>query len=112
MLACSVMASASVYADGKFHRLKAADVRSTLVGKIVTDEAHWADQFLEDGTMGGHRLGQSQTGTWKLARNGEICVVRKVKVSESDCFEVWLNQDLVQFRHGSIVITEGVLRNE
>lgn len=113
MLALPVMMTAShVYAAGKFHHLKAVEVRSTLIGKVVTDESHWADKFLEDGTMGGHQLGQPQTGTWKLSRNGEVCVVRKVKVPESDCFEVWANQDQVQFRHGSIVITEGVLRNE
>lgn len=100
------------FADEKFHRLRAAEIRATLIGKVVTDEAHWADKFLADGSIGGHQLGRPQTGTWKLSGNGEVCVVRKVKVPESECFEVWVNQDQVQFRRDGILLSEGVLRNE
>ena len=113
MLAISGMAIAGhVSADEKFHRLGAAEVRSTLIGKVVTDESHWADKFLEGGLMGGHQLGQLQTGYWKLSKNGELCVVRKVKTSETDCFEVWLNHDQVQYRREGILLSEGILKNE
>lgn len=100
------------WADEPFHRLRAAEVRSRLIGKVVTDEAHWADKFMENGAMGGHQLGEPQTGSWKLSRNGEMCVVRKVKTSESQCFEVWMNRDQVQYRLGTVLLAEGVLRNE
>jgi hypothetical protein len=69
--------------DDKVHRVLAAEFNSMLIGIVVTDEAHWADKFLADGSMGGHRLGQPQTGSWKLSKDGELCVARKVKRSES-----------------------------
>jgi hypothetical protein len=113
MLIVSTMATAGhACADDKYHRLKSAEVRSTLIGKVVTDESHWADKFLEGGAMGGHQLGQPQTGRWKLSRNGELCVVRKLKTPQSDCFEIWVNHDQVQYRRDGILISEGVLRNE
>lgn len=113
MLVVSSLAIARhVSADEKFHRLRMAEIRSMLIGKVVTDEAHWADKFLEDGSMGGHQLGQPQTGSWKLTRNGGLCVVRKVKKPESECFEVWVNNDQVQYRRDGILLSEGVLRNE
>jgi len=98
--------------DEKFHHVLAAEFRSTIIGKVVTDESHWADKFLADESMGGHRLGQPQTGSWKLSKDGELCVVRKVKKSESECFEVWINHDQVQYRRDGILRSEGVLRNE
>jgi hypothetical protein len=101
-----------VSADVKFHRLRVAEIRSTLTGKVVTDEAHWADKFLADGSMGGHQLGKPQTGSWRLTKNGELCVVRKVKKPESECFEVWANNDQVQYRRDGILLSEGILRNE
>lgn len=113
LLALSAMAIAGhAAADEQFHRMRAAEIRSTLIGKVVTDESHWADKFLEGGAMGGHQLGQPQTGTWKLSRNGKMCVVRKVKTPESDCFEIWVNHDQVQYRRDGILLSEGGLRNE
>ena len=115
MLVLSVLAiTRHAYADEKFHRLHATEIRSILIGKVVTDEAHWADKFLADGSMGGHQLGETQTGSWKLSKSGDLCVVWKVKMkpSESDCFEVWVNHDQVQYRRDGILLSEGVLRNE
>lgn len=112
-LAALVMTTQSSAAE-KFHRMKAAEIRSVLVGKFVTDDSHWADQFLADGKMGGHQLGQAQTGTWTLSKSGEVCTVTKTrtKPSESSCFEIWLSGDQVQYRNGDILLSEGVLRNE
>lgn len=98
----------------KFHRMQAAEIRSVLIGKFITDESHWADHYLADGRMGGHQLGQAQTGTWTLSKSGEVCTVTKTKTkpSETSCFEVWLSGDQVQYRNGDILLSEGVLRNE
>ena len=102
----------NIYANDKFHRLNAIEIRTTLIGKTVTDEYHWADKFMPDGSMSGHQLGEAQTGAWKLLNDGKLCVVRRVKTTESDCFYVWLNHDQVQFRNGGILLSEGVLKNE
>lgn len=106
--------TAPTHAAEKFHRMRAAEIRSVLVSKFVTDESHWADQFLADGKMGGHQLGQAQTGTWTLSKSGEVCTVTKTKTKspESSCFEIWLSGDQVQYRNGDILLSEGVLRNE
>ena len=101
-----------VCAADKFHRLKLAEIRSIVIGKTITDEAHWADKFLDGGILGGHRLGRTQTGSWELSESGEVCVMRKVSTVESDCFEIWLNRNQVQYRNGSILLSEGVLRDE
>lgn len=115
LLGLSALANLTpINAAEKFHRLKSTEIRSTLIGKIVTDESHWADQFLADGKMGGHQLGQAQTGTWTLSKSGEVCTITKTKTKppESSCFEVWLSGDQVQYRTNDIVLSEGVLRNE
>ena len=104
----------TVNAAEKFHRMRAAEIRSVLVGKVVTDESHWADQFLADGKMSGHQLGQTQTGTWTLSKNGEICTVTKTRAKplESSCFEIWISNDQIQYRRDDILLSEGVLRNK
>lgn len=102
----------STHAAEAFHRLRAAEIRSIVLGKTITDEAHWADKFLEGGVLSGHQLGHAQTGSWKLSKRGEVCVVRKVATVESDCFEIWLNRNQVQYRSGGILLTEGVLKDE
>ena len=113
MLGVSVLAIAvPSIAEEKFHRMRAAEIRSTLVGKVVTDESHWADQFLADGAMGGHQLGQAQTGSWKLSKDGEICMVmkKKKKKPESNCFEIWLREDQVEYRRDGVTVSEAWLR--
>ena len=103
-------------AEGKFQRLKAAEIKTVLIGKTITDEYHWADVFNADGSLGGHQLGEVQTGSWKLNMSGQICVVRatshKPKDDEPNCVEIWMRGNEVQYRRGSIVLSEGILKNE
>lgn len=96
----------------RFHRLSKLELQNILVGHSVTDEAHWADTFLPEGQLAGHQLGNSQHGSWHINWDGDLCVTRIVRQSESDCFQVWLRDDQVEYRQGKIVLTEGVLRPE
>ena len=106
----------NVYAEEKFRRLKAAEIKALIVGKTITDDYHWADIFNADGTVGGHQLGEAQTGSWKLTKSGQICAVRvtshKPKNLEPDCVDIWLRGDEIQYRQGSIVLSEGILKKE
>lgn len=103
-------------AEDRFQRLKAAEIKTVLIGKTITDEYHWADVFNADGSLGGHQLGNAQTGSWKLNKSAEICVVRatshKPKDDEPGCVEIWMRGNEIQYRRGRIVLSEGILKNE
>lgn len=112
----SLEVSGNAYADDKFRRLKATEIKAVIVGKTITDDYHWADVFNEDGTIGGHQLGEPQTGSWKLFKSGQICAVRatshKPKDIEPVCVEIWIRGNEVQYRQGSIVLSEGILKSK
>ena len=94
-----------------FKRLTTSEIRGRIVGKVVTDQSHWSDRFNRDGTLTAVDLGILKPGSWKLAGN-EMCVVRKGKVSSSECFEIWMQSNQVQYRRDGITFAEGVLRDE
>jgi hypothetical protein len=110
----SLASVADVSAEDKFHRLKVSEIKAVVIGKSVTDEYHWEDTFIADGSLSGHQLGNAQTGSWKLNKSGEICVVRatshKPKDDEPDCVEIWMRGNEVQYRRGGIVLSEGILK--
>jgi hypothetical protein len=112
----SLAAIGNACAEDKFRRLKTAEIKALIVGKIITDDYHWTDVFNADGTVGGHQLGEAQTGSWKLNKSGQICAVRttshKPKGIEPDCVEIWVRGNEVQYRQGSIVLSEGILKSK
>lgn len=100
-----------VFAADNFKRLSAAEIRARIVGKVVTDESHWSDRFEPNGTLKAIELGVSKPGTWKLAGN-EMCVVRKARKPVTECFEIWVFTDQVEYRRDGTTLTSGVLRNK
>lgn len=55
---CSATAT---QAKGAFKRLSAAEIKKGLVGKVVTDDAHWSDNFKADGTLESIMLMMTET---------------------------------------------------
>ncbi len=41
-----------------------------------------------------------------------LCVVRKARKPVTECFEIWVFKDEVEYRRDGIILTSGVLRNE
>ena len=110
LLIGSVVGSAG--AAESFRKLSAREINTRLSGHVVTDEAHWSDSFLADGTLKGLELGQLRLGTW-TAKNGELCLTRKSrKRTLTECFEVWQSKDQIEYRRDGVTIMEGVLRRK
>jgi hypothetical protein len=99
-------------AADSFNRLSARDISARLPNHMVTDEAHWSDSFMPDGTLKALELGQLRLGAWRI-KNGELCLTRKAKKEVvTECFEVWQSNDQVEYRRDGITIMEGVLRRQ
>ncbi|MCX7167179.1 MAG: hypothetical protein NTV11_13020 [Rhodocyclales bacterium] len=110
LIALAMMWSAAVCAtDSGFQRLSAANLRSTLIGKTVTDDAHWMDRFLLDGVLDSVELGESRRGAWVI-EGGELCIKRKARRPVKECFEVWRKEDRIEYRRDGITVLAGVLR--
>ena len=111
VLLCCVLPWCASAADG-FRQLSAAEFRSRVVGRAVTDEAHWSNRFLADGTLRAIELGNEIPGTWKLEGN-ELCMTRRyARESETQCYEVWMKGDSVEYRRDGVTTAWGVLRRE
>lgn len=102
----------SVLAGGPgLHRLWAKGIHATLVGKTVTDDAHWADRFLPDGVLDSHELGEPRRGTWVIERD-ELCITRKAKHPVKECFEIWARGIEVEYRRDGVVVVTGLIRDQ
>lgn len=101
---------AATTAEPGFRRLSAAGIRTAVVGKTVTDDAHWTDRFMPDGILDSHELGESRRGTWTIER-GELCIIRKAKRPLKECFEIWTKSDQVDYRRDGVSVMSGVLRD-
>ena len=95
-----------VHATDEFKRLSASEIRTTIIGKVITDESHWSDYFQADGKLKSYQLGHLKFGTWKIEEN-ELCLKRKE--SEIECFEVWLSNNRVEYHRGGVTVVEGFL---
>jgi hypothetical protein len=109
---CAALMSPSVDAADDFKRLAAAEIRATFTGKVITDESHWSDHFRPGGTLRSIILGQLELGTWKIDGD-ELCLTRmESKKAATQCYEIWLWKDRVEYRRDGVMVLEGVLRDE
>lgn len=97
-------------ADAKYRRLSAVGIRTTIIGKVVTDDAHWADRFMPDGTVDSYELGNSRPASWVIER-GELCITRKAKRPVKECFEIWINGTEVEYRRDGVSVISGAIRD-
>jgi hypothetical protein len=107
-----LMAAPAISYGDAFKRLSAQEVRVRMVGKVITDEAHWSDRLMPDGTLNSFDMGHAKAGTWRL--DGDVlCLTRKERRgTTTDCFEVWLAKDRVELRRDGVTVVEGVLRDK
>ena len=108
---CLLLAAPAISHGEAFKRLSAKEVRARMVGKVITDEAHWSDQLMPDGSLKSFDMGRAKAGSWKLDGN-ELCLTRKERKGTTvDCFEVWMSKDQVELRRDGVTVVEGVLRD-
>jgi hypothetical protein len=105
--------ASSVGAAERFRQLGAREIRSLVIGKAVTDGAHWSDHFYPDGKMKSIELGQTKHGIWKL-EDKALCMTRPLVKGrvDTECNEIWLSGKHVEYRRDGVKILEGELKDQ
>ena len=78
-----VLIAVGAHAATTFTRLSAREIRAKIIGKVVTDDAHWSQHFRLDGTLHSIVLSQLKQGTWKINGN-TLCLTLKTRKQETD----------------------------
>ncbi len=106
-------AAPCVRAAERFRQLGAGEIRPVIIGKAVTDGAHWSDHFYPDGKMKSIELGETKHGSWNL-EDKVLCMTRPLKKgrTETECNEIWLSGKQVEYRRDGVRILEGELRDQ
>ena len=100
-------------AADQFQRLSAREIRSQIIGKVITDEAHWSQHFRPNGTLQSIVLSQLTQGTWKIHGN-TLCLILKTHKQETttECYEVWRWKDHIEYRENGTTVMTGFVRKE
>lgn len=93
-----VAASAAGAEDG-FKMLGEKEIRVRIVGKDLTDGAHWSMYLRSDGVLISSESGVSRTGHWKI-QNNRLCLSHQNGDSPY-CNEVWMSGANVRLRENS-----------
>jgi hypothetical protein len=95
-----------------FVRLSAQEIRAKIIGKVITDDAHWSHHFRPNGTVHSIVLSQHRQGTWKIVGN-TLCLTLKTRRDQStECYEVWLWKDHVEYQQNGAKVMDGFVRKE
>ncbi len=108
-----VLTVAHAQAAEEYKRLSAREIRAQIIGKVITDDAHWSQHFRPDGTLHSIVVSQLRQGTWKITGH-TLCLILKTRKQETttECYEVWRWKDHIEYRdHGATVMT-GFVRQE
>ena len=96
-----------------FHRLSAREIRAQLIGKVVTDDAHWSQHFRPDGTLHTIVLAQRRQHV-EDQRPCVLCVTLKTRKqgTTTECYEVWRWKDHIEYRENGVSVMTGFVRKE
>jgi len=107
-----VLTLVCAHAADTFVRLSAQEIRAKIIGKVITDDAHWSHHFRPNGTMYSIVLAQHRQGTWKMVGN-TLCLTLKTRRDQSlECYEVWLWKDHVEYQQKGVKVMDGSVRKE
>ncbi len=96
--------------ETSFTRLSGKDIRARVIGKTVTDGAHWSDTFDQSGALISWSQGRKSTGRWEL-RGDELCISDEPG-ADATCYQVWVSRDQISLRlDGDESTLSGYLRN-
>ena len=78
-------------ADG-FRRLDGNEIRKTFVGRIFSDDVHFADRYLADGKIQSESMGTKKTYAWRIEQD-RLCIADP----QSDiCYFVWKKTNAIR----------------
>jgi hypothetical protein len=96
--------------EAPFMRILGKDIRMRVIGKTVTDGAHWSDTFERGGVLISWSQGRKSTGRWEI-RGDELCIAEEAG-ADATCYQVWVARDEISLRLGGVESTfTGYLRN-
>jgi hypothetical protein len=112
IIAATTMASASVtvgaHADEKSQKLSGSQIRTKFTGMQLTDEVHFRDVYVRDGTLRSYSDGKGKVGKWSV-RKDELCVY--FNEPDDGCYEVWLSKDRIEMKPSGLGLSiEGILQ--
>lgn len=93
---------------GSLHRLSGAEIRSRLMGNVLTDGAHWSETYERAGKLLVNDVGNVSTGSWRVEAD-RLCKLRPDILNE--CYEVWLDGDAVELRHERFAPVAAILQD-
>src|SRR5262245_58483812 len=108
-IAAGLIATRTAEAADNFRKLSDSEIRSKLAGMEITDDVHWAEQYMRDGSFKGFDMGRATKGTWR-AESGELCVDNGTP--DSGCREVWISGNKIEFRQPDGFVLEGALQKQ
>jgi len=107
-----MLTAVCAHAATTFTRLSARAIRTKIIGKVVTDDTHWSQHFRPDGTLQSIVLSQLRQGTWQIADNALCLTLKSRREQTTECYEVWLRKDQVEYRQNGFTMMEGLVRKE
>src|SRR5215831_15660359 len=107
-----VLTAAGAHAAGTWTRLSAREIRAKIIGKVITDDTHWSHHFRLNGTVQSIVLSQLRQGTWKIEGNHLCLTLKTRRAPGTECYEVWLWKDQVEYRQNGFTVMEGFVRKE
>ena len=97
----------------EFQRLSAREIRTQIIGNVITDEAHWSHHFRPNGTLQSIVVSQLKQGTWKI--NGHtlcLTLTMRQQATTTECYEIWRWKDHVEYRNNGATVMTGFVRKE
>jgi hypothetical protein len=101
ILALTILLPATIlgsiaHAQEIFKLLGEKEIRARVVGKDITDSAHWVSYLRPDGVLLSSEMGQKWTGTWKI-QNNKLCMSNP-NLEAPNCNEVWMSGANIRMR--------------
>src|SRR5437667_12298727 len=103
VLAIAVCSTHALADEKKLTRLTGKDIRLRVIGKVVTDDAHWSDYFAKDGVLVSWSIGRRSTGKWEV-HGDELCITEGAGESPT-CYQVWMAGDAISLRLDGVETT-------
>ena len=70
-----------------YRKMSDAEIRGKVTGMEITDEAHFFEQYMRDGTVRIVNLGRRVIAKWKV-KEGQLCI-EAPRADDLRCAEVW-----------------------
>ena len=107
-----VLTGVCAHAADPFHRLSAQEIRTTIIGNVITDDTHWSQHFRPDGTLHAIALSRLRQGTWHIEGDTLCRTLTRRGKTTTTCSAIWMWQDRVEYREQGVTVMEGFVRKE